>query len=526
MCRKSAHKQRVLFLGCFFVLLFLALWCVPAQSQQTLFPGGPPDFPQSAHLDLGALFGQSNQEDRAQDAAPDKYHWRGLLLQSLAFNVIENGVRVAADHNMRDQLAHKPFWRDYANSLDHFNMNRWNDGDDFLVNEIGHSMQGAISADIAIQNSPTGSRTRWGDAGYARSRFYGFLWAVAFSTHSEISPIGEAGIGNEGGFTYGLNCLAKCTAENFAPGDKYTNNTGWTDFVITPLGGMLIVVAEDVVDKKISDRIVNALPNHVLLGQILRGTLNPARSWTNLLRGKVPWYRDWQSPWPEATRGVHFVRSDEELAANQHPRYEISPHFSAFSVPVNTQACAGCRKVVTGSGVEVSMRLLRWLDASADIGVQPGASPLPSDRAGGTMVNGFFGLRSGIQTKNYAVRLAVRPGFLRYDRAYQQSPTTTVIYPRYPGTTVNAEIGPTTVNASPPIGPITHFAWNVSLSADYGLGRAFALRAAIEENLVRYRTSYVDPPNPGSPPYLSYLSRENFTNRGSWAYQFGPVFRF
>jgi hypothetical protein len=524
MCCESTQNRTppILFLS----LLALFLSGLPARSQQALFPVAQPEMTRSAHLDLGPLFHPNKDAGQPEDAVPDKYHWRGLLLQSLAFNIIENGVRVAADPNMRDQLAHKPFWRDYANSLDHFNMNRWNDGDSFMVNELGHSMQGAVSADIAIQNSPTGSRARWAEPGYARSRFYGFLWAVAFSTHSEISPIGEAGIGNEGGFTYGLNCLAKCTSENFKPGDKYTNNTGWTDFVVTPLGGMMIVIGEDVVDKKLSDRIVNALPNHVLLGRILRGTLNPARSWSNLLRGKAPWYRDWQTPWPDASRGVHFLRNDEELAAKQHPRYEISPHFSAFSVPVNTQQCTGCRRVVTGSGVEVSMQLLRWLDASADIGVQPGASPLPSDRAGGTLVNGFFGLRSGIQTKNYALRLAVRPGFLRYNRAYQNSPTTTEIYPLYPGTTVNAGIGPTTVNPPPPIGPVTHFAWNVSLSADYGLGRAFALRAAVEDNLVRYRSSYVDPSNPGSPPYLSYLSGENFTNRGSWAYQFGPVFRF
>jgi hypothetical protein len=161
-----------------------------------------------------------------------------------------------------------------------------------------------------------------------------------------------------------------------------------------------------------------------------------------------------------------------------------------------------------------------------DLSVQPAASPLPSDRAGGNMMSGFFGLRSGIVTKNYALRLAVRPGFLRYDKAYQKSLTTTVIYPRYPGTTVDAAVGETSSNGAPPIGHVTHFVWNVSLSADYAVGHSFALRAAIQENLIRYRSSYVDPPGPGSPPYLSYLSQENFLNRGDWAYQIGPVFRF
>jgi hypothetical protein len=172
------------------------------------------------------------------------------------------------------------------------------------------------------------------------------------------------------------------------------------------------------------------------------------------------------------------------------------------------------------------MRLLPWLDADGDLSYQPGASPFSSDRAGGNMMSGFFGVRTGIQTKNYGLHVAVRPGFIRFDRAQQTSPTTTIIYPLYPGTTVNAVLGPTTVNPPPPIGPITHFAWNINLSADYGVTRFFSIRTSVSENLVRYRTPFVDPPDPGTPPYLSYLSRENFLNRGNWSYQAGPVFSF
>ncbi len=480
---------------------------------------------------------QQTGKDVSMNEAPDSssseadttgYNWRGLLVQSLAFNVIENGFRLAADHNMRDQLAHKPFWRDYARSLDHFQMNRWNDGDSFLVNYMGHSMQGAVGADLEIQNSPRDARVRWGERGYGWSRFRGFLWSVAYSTHSEISPIGEAGIGNEGGFTYGVHCLDECSKSNFTPGvSKYTNNTGWVDFIVTPLGGMLFVVGEDIIDKKISDRASERLINHPLAARIIRGTLNPARSWTNLLRGQLPWYRDYEHGWGQESAGIHFVKSDEEVAwQKSRPRFSVSPHFSAFSLMTNTKGCSNCRRPAMGAGVEVAARLLPWLEADSDFSYQPNASPVASDRAGGNMMSAFFGARTGVQTRNYGLHLALRPGLVHFDQALQSSPVSTIIYPLYPGTTVSAAKGTTTVLPEPATGPVTHFAWNVNLSGDYGLTPFLSLRMSVSENLIRYRTPYVDPPGPGTPPYLSYLSRENFTNRGSWSCQVGPVFSF
>ncbi len=486
-----------------------------------------PDVTESRVVPTNIHFDATNKEANREAEPSVPYNWRGLLLQSLEFNVIENGFRVAYDHNMRDQLAHKPFWRNYADSLNHFNMNRWNDGDSFLVNGIGHSMQGAVVADIEIQNSPGDSRVRWGEPGYTMSRFRGFLWSVLYSTQSEIGPIGEAAIGNEGGFTYGVACLDTCTAQNFQPGSKFTNNTGWTDFIVTPLGGMVFLVGEDLIDKKISDRIEEHMLGHPLGAKIIRGTLNPNRSWSNLLRGKVPWYRDYDQGWPEPKGGVHFLKSDEEIAFDQaRPRFSVSPHFSSFSLATNTATCTNCRNIVTGAGLEFTMRILLWLDADTDVSYQPGASPFASDRAGGDMMSGFFGLRSGIKTRNYGLHLAARPGFVRFDRAQQTSPTTTIIYPKYPGTTVNAGVGSTTINPPPTLGPITHFAWTATLSADYGVSRFLSFRSSLSANLIRYRTSFVDPPNPGTPPYMSFLSRENFTNRGTWSYQVGPVFSF
>jgi hypothetical protein len=60
----------------------------------------------------------------------EPYHWKGLLLQSFAFDMLSNATRIiTADQNDRHPLLNKPYWSKYWASLQHFNMRRWNDGD-------------------------------------------------------------------------------------------------------------------------------------------------------------------------------------------------------------------------------------------------------------------------------------------------------------------------------------------------------------------------------------------------------------
>ena len=98
--------------------------------------------------------------DYRVDAGP--YNWRGLLAQSLFFNVVENSFRAASDDQIRLMLAKKPFWHDYFASTKQFNMRRWNDGDDFLVNYVGHPLQGSVADYIFIQNDPVGRQLEIG----------------------------------------------------------------------------------------------------------------------------------------------------------------------------------------------------------------------------------------------------------------------------------------------------------------------------------------------------------------------------
>ncbi|MGC1361894.1 MAG: hypothetical protein WA400_01415 [Silvibacterium sp.] len=464
-----------------------------------------------AHLELLPLFakwhanvaehGDGDQSaDLGDNPIPQGYHWKGLLWQSLGFIGVENTYRLFTDSYMRHLVASGPYWRNYGISMQHWDMTRWSDGDDFLVDDIGHPMQGAVSGFIEIQNSPSAKRLRIGtSSAYWKSRFVAMMWANVYSIQQKIGPLGEAALGNAGGYTYPLHCAFPCTN----PHAEYTNNTGWTDFIMTPVGGTLWIVGEDAIDRFISDRVQGDRTS--LFPKIVRGALNPTRTMANALRGKSPWYRDFQHPDAPGSGAVHFERDDAEVIRHL-PRYEIFPHFNAFSLPVNTPACTNCRKWTTGPGVGFSARLSRWVDFDSDMNYQPNASPLPSARAGGSVISATFGFRSGIATPHYSLKASLRPGFVSYDHAYLAIPSST--------------------NPAPAIGRVTHFATALAINGDYAITRNIAIRGTFGNTPVRYFYAYLPYEGIGQPPYINWLSKATFMTNENWVYQVGPVLRF
>jgi hypothetical protein len=433
----------------------------------------------------------------------EAYHWRGLIAQSLFFNVIENSFRSASDDQIRTLLANKPFWHDYAASMHHFNMRRWNDGDDFLVNYVGHPMQGAVSAFIEVQNDPNGrlqeiSATR----AYWKSRSKAFLWATAYSTHSEISPLGEAGIGNEGGWTYPIHCHTICTE----PGTykKYTNNTGWVDFIITPTVGTLWLLAEDTLDRFISDRVQGGNTSRIL-PKILRGGLNPSRTMANALRFKAPWYRDFQhSPELEASYGVHVLPSDESIrAAETFRRFAVIPYFIGMPFGTSAHSCSVCMQN-PGAGLEADFALTRWIAVSFAMSKQQNVMDQGATTVGST-ISTALGLRLIHDLPNHTLSLAVRPGIV----------------------TEHATISSGIRNGAAPSDiSVSHTATMVMLSNDYKFSRSIAWRSSFGINLVRYRNALQTPPGFGNPPYLSFLSHVTYSNKSTCTLEMGPLFHF
>jgi hypothetical protein len=209
-------------------------------------------------------------EDSTPSPGPEStgFQWKPALQQAGMFLAIQHGVRLATEEGTRAELK-GPFFGDWFRSVR--SIKGWDDGDPFLVNYVGHPMMGAVSGFIAVQNDPAYRRSTFGrNHSYWKSRLRALAFSAAYSTQFELGPVSEASIGNV---------------------QLHPPETGMCDLVVTPTVGLGWQVAEDALDRLVVQRIENAT-DATWIRIVSRGFLNPARSFANMLRWKVPWYRD------------------------------------------------------------------------------------------------------------------------------------------------------------------------------------------------------------------------------------------
>jgi hypothetical protein len=435
------------------------------------------------------------------------YDWRGLLAQSLFFNVVENSFRAASDDQIRLMLAKKPLWHDYFASTKQFNMRRWNDGDDFLVNYVGHPLQGSVADFIFIQNDPVGRQLEISSNPlYWKSRFHAFLWSLAYSTHSEISFLGEAGIGNEGGWTYPIRCkTAGCP--QWHPGWHYTNNTGWVDFTITPTVGFLWMLAEDSLDRFVSDHFQGGDRFNLGLA-FMRGAVNPSRTFANLMRLHAPWYRDFQhDPELENSLLVHPQPSDEQIAeAGRFRHFAIAPFYHMMPMGSPNQPCTMCFSQ-GGFGITLDYAITPWLAADFSASSQPGLWQKGTTLVGSTTTFGT-GVRLMHDGPINNISFVLRPTIV----------TSEIQMPLGLNLRHNTYMHPQVDNERAAV--------TLMFSNDYKLNKTVSLRTSIADTIVRYKSDVEDPAGIGKPPFLSWLSKDEYTNKSNWSAETGPVIRF
>lgn len=338
---------------------------------------------------------------------------------------------------------------------------------------------------------------------YWNSRFRAFLWATVYSTAWEISPIGEAGIFNSGGYTYPIRCTGGAGSPDCErPTATYTNNTGWVDFIITPVVGTLWMVGEDTLDRYITDPLVKRHPGS--FGYlVLRSGANPSRSLANMLRGRYPWYRDYEHPTEFQSHVISRFQS--AVAAVPEERADLHLHYSGLSVRINKPGCYGCRNYTDGVGAELGVRVRRYLDIVTDVSVQPNASPISSLNIGRSLLTANFGLRSGYSGKHFALKASIAPGFASYSHTLP---------------------APTAAIPNPPPGRNFNFQTAAAISGDVKLTQHLGFRLTVENMLIRYKNPVRDPDGIGTPPRLSFLSHDNYINSTNWGLRVGPVLRF
>ena len=184
------------------------------------------------------------------------------------FLALEHGFRLLTEPGTRSGLRGS-FFGNYSRSV--ANLHGWADGDEFYVNYVGHPMQGSVAGFLWIQNDRAYRHVEFGaDAMYWKSRLRAAAFAWAYSTQFEIGPLSEASIG--------------AIQASFP-------QQGLVDHVITPSIGLTWMIVEDAVDLYVIKRIEGFTTNR-WMRLLARSSLNPTRTFANVLNARAPWSRD------------------------------------------------------------------------------------------------------------------------------------------------------------------------------------------------------------------------------------------
>ena len=411
----------------------------------------------------------------------DKFNFKGAFIETFNANLFFDVWRVAFDPFMRYNLSHKPFFHDWFASYGGYDMHRWGDGDDFIVNDVGHPLEGGVFGRIFLIHDPKSQVVIGKNRRYWISRLKAMGWAAAWSTQLEIGPISETDFGNQGGYTYVPGCgLALSCLNNPKYHKPPTNNTGWTDFVVTPTVGTAWILGEDTIDKYIVSPI--AVNHRIFGGRILRSALEPTRSFAAIFSGKFPW----QLPAPENNFVVATKPKPPKPVDATRPQldhFEFGAQYSNISLPVLSSDCSAqpCRKNLSGAGLTFDYNFTRWLAFDSTVNVIPG------QQGSKPMVEGLFGGRMGHRYQHFGIYGKIRPGFIYYQ---------------------NAEPG----GGAQSNGSLTRFATDFGGTVEVYTARHSALRFDVGTTLVRYLS---DHPDPVKYPLGSLLSTDYIVTQGN-----------
>jgi hypothetical protein len=419
-----------------------------------------------------------------------RFRTRSALRQEFEYLLVEHSFRLAQDPGLRYQLAHGPFFQDWLVSFKGYDLKRWGDGDDFLVNDVAHPMQGAIASWIFLQNSPVGSTAVFGkDSQYWKSRLKGMAWAAAFEVQWKIGPLSESSIGNAGGWDYVPGCG---TDPNCLNNPKYpppTNNTGLSDWIVTPIVGTGWVIAEDVIDKYVVGKVAE---RNRRLGIVLRTALEPCRNFAGGFAGRMPW-----SPALNERDFVHSKPlpsgSDETEDSWRTNRRSVGVHFVNVNLPGVGSNCVGCRENYSGFGLPYGFRLFEHVYFDSEVNFFP-----IRERITGPSVEGLFGMKFGQQARHWGLFGKVRPGFVYYQKAWSGGE--------------NAHFT-----------DLSRFALDAGGTFEIYPSRRSAFRFDFGTTLVRYLRDY---PNPRISPIGSIISTDYYVTQGNPQFSAGYRIRF
>src|SRR5665213_618176 len=202
-------------------------------------------------------------------------HWSSLIGEEFFYITLKTGVRTFQTKT-RDNFG-GPFFHDWGYILQHINVDRWNDGGKWFTNNVGHPLDGSVYAFIYRRNDDNIRNLKFDlhDREYRKGILKAFLVAALASTEAEIGPLSEATIGHVGLKAEWFLRGKDGTLQGPVPQDviglptltkspywvRGANGTGLTDFMMTPIGGIAVMLGEDAVDKYVIERLERHIHN-------------------------------------------------------------------------------------------------------------------------------------------------------------------------------------------------------------------------------------------------------------------------
>jgi hypothetical protein len=280
-----------------------------------------------------------------EPAKQEGFHWGRALTESFTFLIIEQAYVVHTDFNWvvsENGIPFNHYWRDYNQSLTTWWHAGWSAGENPLYNYVGHPIQGALTSYIQIQNDPKSAPLEFANTkAYWKSRLKATLWNAVYSTQWSIGPLSEMTVEK-----YGSKDRPPWNANGSYPCDTKTCywGVGKVNLVMTPVGGFGWMLAEEAMDKKITEQLVESHTQNRLLIDAVRSSLNPIRGGANILHGKRPWYRPRDLQVPSL-----FIAQKNAVSGAEPPKTAPS-HGDVFLGYIHLGE-SNCQAIFSGSGI-------------------------------------------------------------------------------------------------------------------------------------------------------------------------------
>lgn len=453
LSRKASKHQlpmRGLLVVCFFTWLMPAFaWEDATRSESDPFSN--PILPLEAPAIAPA------EPKKASDIP--SVNWGGVLKQSFLFAGIEHAFRLATEPGTRDAGFTVRGYLDSVGSL-----HGWSDGDPAFVNYLGHPLQGAASAFIWAQNDMKYKSVRFGrDPRYWKSRLRAAGYAFVYSTQFEIGPFSEASVG-----------LIQ---------SRYPQQ-GFVDHVVTPTLGMAWMVGEDAIDRYVLIPLERRFDN-MWVRVLTRGFLNPSRSMANMMRGKVPFYRDDRSLFGHSAPERKFTGlppaadpAEEKPDAGPAP-FELTA-VSVTRIPAGGNAPNGCS---LGGGGEAAFRIAdHWQLVGSVTGCRVTGYRV---HASGDSLSWLIGPRWSPSSGRFRPYMQVRAGGLKLTAVTESAELKDAL--------TKAALAEGRSNPSPYEYTRTESAHGLAIAAGTGLDLRLARAAAIKLASLEYVRAWTPP---------------------------------